>query len=66
MIDPELKAELSALSAKIDAVNRSAEATRKWTKWTALITLALIILPLLVLPFVAGSLISDLSTGLSQ
>ncbi len=65
MIDPELKAEFDEIKAKIDATFRSAEKTRKYIFWTAVVTAALVIIPLLVLPFVASSLFSTYSSALN-
>ncbi len=65
MIDPELKQELDALNAKIDAAFQSAEKTRKYFLWALVITAVVIIVPLLILPFAASSLLSSYSTALS-
>jgi len=65
MLDPELKQELQALNAKIDAAFQSAEKTRKYFLWTLVITVVVIIVPLFILPFAAGSLLSSYSTALS-
>lgn len=64
MIDPELKKELDALNAKIDAAFKAADATRKWIKWTVIVTTVLFILPLFALPFAVGSLMSSYSAAL--
>ena len=65
MIDPELKAQLDALSVKLDATFKSAEKTRKYIFWTIVASAALIVIPLLILPFAAGSLISSYSSALN-
>lgn len=65
MIDPELTSALNQLEAKVDAVYRSAEKTRKYILWTVIGTVALFVLPLLFLPFAIGSLMSTYSAALS-
>jgi hypothetical protein len=65
MLDPELKAEFEALNVKIDAAYKAADATRKWIKWTIIVTTVLFILPLLALPFAVGSLLSSYSAALN-
>jgi type II secretory pathway component PulF len=63
-MDPSLQARLDTLERKIDAVYTSAEKTRKYMMWTAIITIAVIVLPLLGLVFIIPqfvSLFSDLS-----
>ncbi len=65
MLEPELKAELDALHAKIDATFQSAEKTRKYLLWALIITIAVIVIPLLILPFAIGSLLSSYAAALS-
>lgn len=63
-MDPSLQSRLDTLERKVDAVYTSAEKTRKYMMWTAIITVAVIVLPLLGLVFVIPqfiSLFSDLS-----
>jgi type II secretory pathway component PulF len=57
-MDPALQARLDALEKKIDAVYISAEKTRTYMKWTAIITIAVIVLPLLGLVFVIPQFVS--------
>jgi len=57
-MDPQLQARLEALEKKIDAVYVSAERTRKYMMWTAIVTIAVIVLPLLGLVFVIPQFMS--------
>ncbi len=42
--------KLAELTGKVDAVYESSEKMRKYAKWTAIITVALIVIPLLIIP----------------
>jgi len=64
MLDPELKQELDALNAKIDATFQSSEKMRKYFLWTLIITAIAIVIPLLILPFFTSSLLSSYSSAL--
>lgn len=64
MIEPELKAEIEVLNAKIDATYISAEKTRKYFLWTMVITIGVIALPLIALPFIVQSVFSAYSAAL--
>ncbi len=44
---------LGRLEDKLDAVQKTAEKTRKYFLWTAIVTLALFVLPLLGIIFIA-------------
>jgi type II secretory pathway component PulF len=57
-MDPQLQAKLDALEKKIDAIYVSAEKTRKYIFWTAVVTIAVIVLPLLGLVFVIPQFLS--------
>jgi hypothetical protein len=46
------------LEKKIDAIYQSVEQTRKYMKWTGIITLAVIVLPIIGLMFALPSFIS--------
>ena len=48
----DIEAKLAQLEAKIDATFASAEKTRKYIMWTAIITVGTILIPLIILPFV--------------
>lgn len=58
--------QLNKIEAKVDAVHKSAEKTRKYFLWTGIITLALFILPLLGLLFVAPSFINTYTQTLQD
>ncbi len=45
------------LSAKIDAAYKAADSTRKYIKWTIIVSTVLIVLPLIALPFRGGFII---------
>lgn len=65
MLDAELKAELDAIRQTAEAARVSAEKTRKYILWSAVLGAAVIILPLLFLPFAVNSLFSTYSSALS-
>ena len=52
MEDEALAAKLAELDAKLDDIFTSAEKTRKYIKWTAIISIGVIVIPLLIFPFV--------------
>jgi hypothetical protein len=64
-MDPELQQRLTTLEQKIDATFASAEKTRKYFKWTLIITLVVTILPLIGLLFAIPAFISSF-TGTYQ
>lgn len=51
-MDEELLQRLDAQEKKIDAIYKSVEKTRRYFKWTLIITIALIVLPAIGLIFV--------------
>ena len=51
--------KLTALEAKIDAIFVSVEKTRKYFKWTMIITVALFVLPLIGLLFAIPAFLSS-------
>ncbi len=57
-MDPIIESRLKELEAKIDAIYISAEKTRKYFLWTAIITVALFVLPLIGLMFAIPSFLS--------
>ncbi len=63
MEDQELRQRFDAIEGKIDAVYRSAEKTRTYILWTAVVTIALIVLPAIGLVFAVPSLINTLNTS---
>jgi hypothetical protein len=65
MIDPELKNEIDALSAKIDAVYTSSEKMRKYFFWTMIVSVVVVVLPLLGLVFAVPSFISTYTSTLN-
>jgi len=67
-MDPALQARLDALEKKIDATYESAEKSRKYLMWTAIITIAVIVLPMIGLVFVIPQFISTYTnmSGLLQ
>ncbi len=58
----KIDARLAAQEAKIAAIYVSAEKTRKYLMWTAIITVAMIVLPLIGLAFAIPSYLSQLNT----
>lgn len=54
-MDQELKMRLDAQDAKLAAIYTSVEATRKYFKWTMIITIVLFILPLIGIVFAIPS-----------
>jgi len=46
-MDPEILQKLEAQDKKLDAIYQSAEKTRKYILWTAIITVVTIVLPLI-------------------
>ena len=56
--------KLTALEAKIDAIFVSVEKTRKYFKWTMIITVALFVLPLIGLLFAIPAFLSSYGTSL--
>lgn len=57
-----LETRLTAIDAKLDAVLKSTEKTRKYTFWSVVIPLAFFVLPLLAIPFVLPLFQTYLST----
>lgn len=58
MIDPELKAKLDELEAKVDATFQAAHRAQQYLFWTGVVTVAVIVLPLIGLAFVLPSFIN--------
>ncbi len=56
--------QLDRIEKRIDEIYASAEKTRKYFLWTAIITVAVIIIPLLVLPMVIPSFLASQGVGL--
>lgn len=61
MMDDELRLRLDGLEKKIDAVFISAEKTRRYILWTAVVSILVIVLPLVGLVFVIPSFLSTYS-----
>ena len=65
-MDKDTQERLDKIEAKIDAVFKSAETTRKYIKWTGIITIVLFVLPLIGLLFVAPSFIGDYTKSIND
>ena len=63
-MEQDLQARLESIEKKVDEVYVSAEKTRKYFLWTAIITVAAIVLPLIGLAFTLPSVISSYSSAL--
>ncbi len=50
-MEPDLAARFAALETKIDAIYVSVEKTRKYFKWTMIVTVVLFVVPLIGLVF---------------
>jgi predicted ferric reductase len=61
-MDPEIKQQLAAQAAKIEAIYQSVEKMRKYFFWTMVISIAVIILPLIGLVFAIPTFLSSLPT----
>ena len=60
-MDSDIIKKLEENSAKLDAIYRSAEKTRKYILWTAIVSLALFILPMIGLLFAIPSYLKTIS-----
>ena len=60
----EVLKKLAELEAKVDAIYKSAEKTRKYFMWTLIISVVLFVLPLVALIFVIPQFISALGPNL--
>ena len=60
----EVLKKLAELEAKVDAVYKSAEKTRKYFMWTLIISVVLFVLPLIALVFVIPQFISVIAPNL--
>lgn len=60
-MDPETKIVLEAQDAKLNAIYVSVEKTRKYFKWTLIISIVVIVLPLIGLAFAIPAFISSYS-----
>jgi len=60
----EVLKKLAEIEAKVDAVYKSAEKTRKYFMWTLIISVVLFVLPLIALVFVIPQFITALSGNL--
>ena len=58
-MEPNIDQKIEALEKKVDAVFVSVERTRKYFKWTMIITVALFILPLIGLAFAIPSFMTN-------
>ena len=60
----EILKKLAELEAKVDAVYKSAEKTRKYFLWTLIISVVLFVLPLIALIFVIPSFLNAVGGNL--
>ena len=51
MLDPELKAKLDEIEAKVEAAYKAANKAQQYLFWTGVVTVALFVLPLIGLVF---------------
>jgi hypothetical protein len=58
MPSEDLGARMTALEAKLDAIYKSTEQTRKYFQWTLIVTVALVVLPAIGLMFAIPSFLS--------
>ncbi|MDD4988896.1 MAG: hypothetical protein PHV42_00515 [Candidatus Pacebacteria bacterium] len=61
-MEQEILKKLAEQDAKIDAIYKSVEKTRKYILWTAIITVAVIVLPLIGLAFALPAYLSQLNS----
>lgn len=62
-MDEETREKIQEIDKKLDAIYRSVEKTRKYFKWTMIITIVVVVLPLIGLLFVIPSFMSLYSGG---
>ena len=60
-MDADVEKELREQRALLEKVYKSSEATRKYFKWTLIITVALIVLPLIGLLFAIPAFLQNFS-----
>ena len=65
MIEEDILKKLQDQDEKLDKIFRSVEKTRKYFKWTLIITFLLFFLPLVGLLFVIPSFLSIYTSGLN-
>jgi len=58
-MDPVQYQKMKDLETKIDAIYTSVETTRKYMKWTMIITVAVIVIPLIGLAFAVPSFMTN-------
>lgn len=61
-MEPDIIKKLDEHSAKLDAIYRSAEKTRKYIMWTAIISVVLFVLPLIGLLFAIPSYLNTVTS----
>lgn len=64
-MDQELKMRLDAQDTQLAAIYKSVEGTRKYFKWTMIITVALFILPLIGVLFAIPSFLGAVAPDMS-
>ena len=57
-MDQELKMRLDAQDEKLATIYKSVEATRKYFKWTMIITVVLFVVPLILMAFAIPSFLA--------
>ena len=64
-MDTETQKKLADLETKVDAILTSVEKTRKYMKWTLIITILVVVLPAVLLAFALPAFVSNYSSQLS-
>ena len=64
-MEKDMDSRLVALETKIDAIYVSVEKTRKYFKWTMIVTIVLFVLPLIGLVFAIPAFMSSYVGGLN-
>ena len=65
-MDQEILQKFEAQDKKLDAIYQSAEKTRKYILWTAIITLVTIVLPIIALAFIIPWFLNVMSSAYSS
>lgn len=62
-MDPDVAQKFAEQEKKLDAIYHSAESTRKYFKWTLILSIAVIVLPLIGLAFAIPAFLKTLNLG---
>ena len=65
-MDNEIKIKLGMLEAKIDAIYKSVEKTRKYFFWTMIVTVVLLVVPMIGLMFAVPAFMNNYVGGLEN